>query len=90
MGKSGGHGNREKRSEDKGNPQQSIELNRIASTGYLTIDPQNYVRSLAHNLQLLGEIFGKENFVEAKLGALDEVFVDIQHKAQASGLRLYF
>ena len=66
------------------------ELNRIAPTVYLTIDAQDYARSVTNNLQLLGEIFGKEEFVETQLRELNDAFEEIQQQAVASGLRTLF
>ncbi len=69
---------------------QFDELNRIAPTVYVTIDPQDYAGSLAHNLRLLGAIFEKEDFIEKEIEKLNTAFAQVQQKAANSGLRTLF
>ena len=43
------------------------ELNKIAPTIHLGVDNENYLESFKVNMNILGEIFGKEKAVEKEL-----------------------
>ena len=48
------------------------ELSEIAPTVYVGIDTANYMESFKHNMELIAEIFGKENEMTAELAEIDE------------------
>ena len=57
------------------------ELNRIAPTVYLTIDPQDYWASFSSNVRILGDIFGRTDFAEAELASLQASMEEIADQA---------
>lgn len=63
------------------------ELNKIAPTVYLTIDPQDYWGSFSSNLRLLGKVFGKEDFVEVELAQLKQEIDAIGAQAAELGAK---
>jgi iron complex transport system substrate-binding protein len=63
------------------------ELARIAPTVYLAIDPRDYWGSFAHNVRVIGRIFGKEAALEEELSALAHAVAQVREKAAASGYR---
>lgn len=48
------------------------ELNKIAPTVYVGVDPTKYVESVKTNITLIGKIFGKETEVATELKAVEE------------------
>ncbi len=63
------------------------ELNRIAPTVYLTIDPQDYWGSFSHNLRLLGEVFQRSDPVEKELAELKASMDSISRQAAELGAK---
>ncbi|WP_126429022.1 siderophore ABC transporter substrate-binding protein [Brevibacillus marinus] len=61
------------------------ELSEIAPTVYVGVDNARYVDSFKENVKLLGELFGKEDAVEAELAKIDEAIKSLREKAAASG-----
>lgn len=61
------------------------ELNEIAPTLYFEIDYANYLDSFTANMNILGQIYGKEDVVEAELAKLTEMVKPVKEKAEASG-----
>ncbi len=61
------------------------QLSEIAPTIYLEIDTQNYMDSFKENVNLLAEIFGKEDVAEEKLAEIDKSIQDLNEKAAAMG-----
>ncbi|MBS4030668.1 MAG: siderophore ABC transporter substrate-binding protein [Clostridiales bacterium] len=60
------------------------ELAKLAPTVYLTIDTQDYIGSLGNNLKVLGEIFGKENFVKDEVAKIEAKINNISSRTKAS------
>lgn len=56
------------------------ELSKIAPTVYVGIDNANYVDSFKGNMNLVAEIFGKEDEMAAELADIDEKIAAIQEK----------
>jgi len=59
------------------------QFKEIAPTIYLDIDTHNYVNSFEQNARLLGEIFDKEDEVEAELETIQEKINAIKENVQA-------
>lgn len=62
------------------------ELQKIAPTVYLAIDPGDYLGSFGRNLRILGEIFAKQDFVERELAAITEEIEQIREKVTAHSM----
>ncbi|CAM3222140.1 siderophore ABC transporter substrate-binding protein [Filibacter tadaridae] len=60
------------------------ELSEIAPTVYVGIDASNYMDSFKHNMELVGEIFGKEDEVKSELADIDKQIEAINEKTAAS------
>lgn len=65
--------------------EQYDELSRIAPTVYLAIDQTDYLGSFQKNLEILGQIFGKEDYVAQQLSEIKQGFNDVREKVIASG-----
>lgn len=61
------------------------ELSKLGPTIFLGVDTSNYMESYEENARTLGEIFGKEDEVEAELAAVEEAIQGLNEKAVASG-----
>ncbi|WP_027632825.1 siderophore ABC transporter substrate-binding protein [Clostridium hydrogeniformans] len=61
------------------------ELNKIAPTIYLNIEDGKYMESFKSNLEKLGKIFVKEDFVKSELKKIDESISSINKKASEGG-----
>ncbi|WP_102347891.1 siderophore ABC transporter substrate-binding protein [Bacillus sp. Marseille-P3661] len=61
------------------------ELSEIAPTMYFDIDYANYMESFAANMNILGEIYQKEDEVAAELAAINEMVAPVKEKASATG-----
>ncbi|WP_350344049.1 siderophore ABC transporter substrate-binding protein [Proteinivorax tanatarense] len=59
------------------------DLEDIAPTIYLAIDNEDYLGSFSQNLNTLGEIFDKQDFVEEKLVEIEDVVSKVNDKASA-------
>ncbi len=61
------------------------ELAKIAPTVYFEVDGADYMGSVTKNLKILGEIFGKEEFVEEELANINKSIEELNKKATESG-----
>jgi iron complex transport system substrate-binding protein len=59
------------------------ELNKIAPTVFIGVDNANYMESFTHNVELLGEIFGKEDDAEAELAKINDTIAELQEMTKA-------
>ncbi|RIW34048.1 siderophore ABC transporter substrate-binding protein [Bacillus salacetis] len=59
------------------------ELNKIAPTVFIGVDNAKYMESFTHNVELLGEIFGKEDAAEEELAAINDKIAEIQEMTKA-------
>lgn len=60
------------------------ELSDIAPTIFVGLDTSNYMESFKSNMDLVAEMFGKEDEMEKELADIDKRIEDIQAKADAS------
>lgn len=60
------------------------ELNQIAPTIYLGVDNAKYLESMKENVNILGQIFGKEAEVDQEWGAIEESVKAINEQTAAS------
>ncbi|WP_409070203.1 siderophore ABC transporter substrate-binding protein [Clostridium sp. FAM 1755] len=60
------------------------ELNKIAPTIYLNTENGKYIESVKSNLEQLGKVFDKEDFVKAEIKKIDDSVEDINKKASKS------
>lgn len=68
-----------------GRAQEAYEdLSDIAPTLFVQVDAANYMESVTNNVQLLAEIFGKENMAEQELANIQTAITTLQEKATAS------
>ncbi len=61
------------------------ELNKIAPTIQFNVDDGKYMESVKGNLEKLGKIFDKEDFVEAEVKKLDDSVKSIHEEVNKSG-----
>ncbi len=61
------------------------ELQKIAPTVYLTTSTTDYIGTVNNNIRTLGELFGKEDFAEEKIKAINDGVKEVNDKAVASG-----
>lgn len=61
------------------------EFAEIAPTVYLTVDGSKYMESVRNNVQVIGEIFNKEDFVAEKLEDIEKAIKDLNEKVTAEG-----
>ncbi|AUN21047.1 ABC transporter [Clostridium botulinum] len=61
------------------------ELNKIAPTIYLNTENGKYMESVKSNLEKLGKVFDKEDFVRDEIKKLDDSVKDINKKASEGG-----
>ena len=61
------------------------ELSKIAPTINLNVDNENYLESFKENQRVIGELYGKQEQIEAELTDIDTRIEAIQAKAQESG-----
>ncbi|MFC4601249.1 siderophore ABC transporter substrate-binding protein [Cohnella hongkongensis] len=61
------------------------ELNKIAPTIQMSIDASNYMDSFKNNVNVIGQIFGKEAEVAAALEEYDAAVADLKDKAAEAG-----
>ncbi|MFD1927630.1 siderophore ABC transporter substrate-binding protein [Sporosarcina siberiensis] len=55
----------------------------IAPTVFVGLDYSNYMESFKHNMELVGEIFGKEDDMKSELAEIDAQIAAIKEKASA-------
>ena len=60
------------------------ELSEIAPTVYVGLDTSNYMESFKGNMEMVAEIFGKEDEMTAELAEIDEQITAIKEKTDAS------
>lgn len=58
------------------------ELSKLAPTVYLGVDNDRYMDSFTENMEVLGQIFGKEDQVEEELVEIEESIEAINEKAE--------
>jgi iron complex transport system substrate-binding protein len=61
------------------------ELKKIGPTIYMGVDTSRYMESFSENMKILGQIFGKEDFVENELKNLEQAIQRVKQKATESG-----
>ncbi|KEI91405.1 siderophore ABC transporter substrate-binding protein [Clostridium botulinum] len=61
------------------------ELNKIAPTIHLNTENGKYMESVKSNLEKLGKVFDKEDFVRDEINKLDDSVKDINKKASEGG-----
>lgn len=61
------------------------ELVKIAPTVYMELDGSDYMASVTKNATLLGEIFGKEDFVKEELEKINKAIEELNKKVTESG-----
>lgn len=61
------------------------ELNKIAPTIYLNIEDGKYMESFKSNVEKLGQIFGKEDFVKAEVKKIEDSISAVNKKVSESG-----
>ena len=64
---------------------QYAELQRIAPTVYLAVEPNDYLGSVTKNLRILGDIFGKEEFIAQEVNQLQQAFQSLRQQVDATG-----
>ncbi|CAM2077032.1 MULTISPECIES: siderophore ABC transporter substrate-binding protein [Clostridium] len=62
------------------------ELSKIAPTIHLGVKNENYLESFTENMNILGEIFGKEKAVEKELTTIDEAVEKLNAKVTEKGV----
>ncbi|OXM84837.1 siderophore ABC transporter substrate-binding protein [Paenibacillus rigui] len=60
------------------------ELSKLAPTLYVGVDTKNYMESFKKNMNMIGQIFGKESAVEAELAKIDQTIKDVQAQVKAN------
>lgn len=60
------------------------ELSKLAPTLYVGVDTKNYMESFKKNMNMIGQIFGKESAVEAELAKIDQTIKDVQTQVKAN------
>ncbi|MEB1807208.1 MAG: siderophore ABC transporter substrate-binding protein [Bacillaceae bacterium] len=61
------------------------ELSKLGPTIFMGVDNTNYMESFTHNMEVLGQIFGKEEAVAAELSVINEAIAGINEKAAEAG-----
>ena len=60
------------------------ELSEIAPTVYVGIDTAHYMESFKRNMNMVAEIFGKEDEMTAEIADIDEKIAAVKEKSEAS------
>lgn len=60
------------------------ELSKIAPTLYVAVDNANYLQSFTENVNMFGEIFGKEAEVDAELAKINDEILKLRDAASAT------
>lgn len=66
------------------------QLEEIAPTLYLTIDGGTYMEDFKHNMQVIGEIYGKEEILEEEIAYIEENISKLNEVASASSIKALF
>jgi len=61
------------------------ELSRIAPTIYMEVAGSDYIGSVRKNARILGEIFGREDYIEGELEKINRAAEELKEKVKASG-----
>ncbi|WP_183602482.1 siderophore ABC transporter substrate-binding protein [Paenibacillus phyllosphaerae] len=61
------------------------ELNKIAPTIYLGVDTARYLESFTENMNVIGQVFGKEAEMATELAAINDKIKSVNEAAAASG-----
>jgi iron complex transport system substrate-binding protein len=61
------------------------ELNKIAPTIYMAIDTARFMDSFKENMRTLGQIFGKEDAVEAELAKIEQRIAEVNAAVKDNG-----
>lgn len=59
------------------------DLSEIAPTVYVGVDTTKYMDSFKQNMELVGQIFGKEDAVKEELASIDDTITALNDKAKA-------
>jgi len=59
------------------------DLSEIAPTVYVGVDTTKYMDSFKQNMELVGQIFGKEDAVKKELASIDDTITALNDKAKA-------
>ena len=60
------------------------EFSEIAPTVFVGVDTTHYMDSFKENMEIVAEIFGKEDEMKAELAEIDEQIAAINEKTAAS------
>lgn len=66
------------------------EFKKIAPTVYLTIDGGDYINSFKHNVEILGQIFNKEELIAEKVTEIESAIIDLKEQASTSDMNSLF
>lgn len=61
------------------------EFTKLAPTLYVGIDTANYMESFTNNMEMIGQIFGKEDEIASELVAINEMIASVKEKAAEAG-----
>ncbi len=61
------------------------EFEKIAPTVYLNLDGGDYMNSFKHNMEVLGQIFDKEDILAEHIDKIEERIKELNEEAQSSG-----
>lgn len=61
------------------------EFTKLGPTLYVGIDTANYMESFTNNMEIIGQIFDKEDEVAAELAAINETIASVKEKAADAG-----
>lgn len=63
------------------------QLSEIAPTIYMGVDTSNYMESFKNNMNIIGQIFGKQEEIEAELADLDARIQALNEKLQGQDIK---
>lgn len=61
------------------------EFSKIAPTIYVEVDGANYMESITKNLEMLGKVFDKEEFVQEELNKISQAIEELNKKVVEQG-----
>ncbi|RXI97748.1 siderophore ABC transporter substrate-binding protein [Anaerobacillus alkaliphilus] len=59
------------------------EFSKLAPTVYMAVDNANYMESFKNNMTILGQIFDREDVIEAELAQIDASIAELNQKASS-------
>lgn len=59
------------------------ELDKIGPTVYMALDTKNYIDSFKGNMEIIGNIFGKEDLIQKELATIDEKIATVREKVSS-------